>query len=160
MLLCAWFFDSHPALFLAVFMAVFLVCRAVAFLGEAGATGATVSLQREVKPELLRQGGMVTVITTVHFQVPPGMTARISDLPPPGAPVIQGMEFLPGMEPGIHAIKLKYVISCLSSGNIRWRGLDLRISDPFFSFTLPFRDDGFRQPVLRVDPAGRYQKRE
>jgi uncharacterized protein (DUF58 family) len=160
MLLCAWFFDSLPALFASVFLAGFLIFRACVFLRVARAASATVSLAREARPEWLRQGGIVTVVTTVHVEVPPGQTAILSDLPPAGAPVIQGLACSPEMAAGNHAVSLRYGISCLSSGNIQWRGLDLTIRDPFFSLTLLFRGEWFRTPVLRVDPVGRYQKRE
>ncbi|HNS83013.1 MAG TPA: hypothetical protein PKL26_04625, partial [Methanolinea sp.] len=60
-LICAWFLDSVPALFLSVFISGFVVFRALAFLRQAGATASTVSLERGAKPEWLRQGGVAAV---------------------------------------------------------------------------------------------------
>jgi len=160
MLLCAWFLDSIPALFLSVFLGGFLAFRAIAFLRVAAAAGATLTLSRVAKPEILRQGGTSSIGTTLQIGVPPGVKAVISDIPPSGAPVIQGQAITPELEPGDHTLTLRYGITCLSSGSITWRGADLVLSDPFYSITLPFRGGAFRHPVLHVNPMGRYQRRE
>lgn len=160
MLLCAWFLDSIPALFLSVFLGGFLAFRAIVFLRTAAVAGATLTLSRVAKPETLRQGGTASIATMLQVSVPPGVKAGISDIPPAGAPVIQGKATAIDLEPGDHTLTLRYGITCLSSGSIRWRGADLVLSDPFYAITLPFRSDTFRQPVLHVNPVGRYQKKE
>jgi len=159
-LLLAWFLDSVPALFFSAFIAGFLVFRAIAFLRRAGTAASMITVERVAKPEWTRQGGVVTVSTSVRITVPEGLSARVCDLPPPGAPVVHGQSCSPEAGAGDHALNLRYGVSCLSSGNIRWRGVDLMVSDRFFSLVLPFRGDNFRSPVIRVDPVGKYQKRE
>lgn len=159
-LLSAWFLDSVPALFFSVFIAGFLVFRAIAFLRLAGTAASMITVERVAKPEWTRQGGVVTVSTSVRFRVPEGLSARVTDLLPPGAPVVHGQEYSHETGAGDHTLNLRYGVSCLSSGNIRWRGVDLLVSDRFFSLVLSFRGDNFRSPVIRVDPVGKYQKRE
>jgi len=159
-LLSAWFLDSVPALFFSVFIAGFLVFRAILFLRRAGTAASFITVERVAKPEWTRQGGVVTVSTSVRITVPEGLSARFCDLPPPGAPVVHGQACSPETGAGDHVLNLRYGVSCLSSGNIRWRGADLLVSDRFFSFLLPFRGDNFRSPIIRVDPVGKYQKRE
>jgi uncharacterized protein (DUF58 family) len=159
-LICAWFLDSVPALFLSVFISGFVVFRALAFLRQAGATASTVSLEREIKPAWIRQGGVAAVSSIIHVRVPPGLSARVSDLPPPGAPVVQGTAKSELVEGGEHRIVLRYGVACLSSGNILWKGMDLLVCDQFFSLSIPFRSEQFRSPMLRVDPVGIYQKRD
>ena len=160
MLLCAWFFDSPAALFPSIFICGLLACRAALLLRGARYSAATVSVHRTANPAFLRQGGMVAAVTTVCFSVPPGMTGRAADLPPQGAPVVQGQACTPELGGGDHSVTLKYGVSCIPSGNITWRGLDLVLRDPFFCVTVPFRNEAFRQPVLRVEPAGKYRKQE
>lgn len=160
MLLFAWFFDSVPALYVSVVTGGFLAFRAIAFLRDAEAAAAALSLSREATPITLRQGGIVTVATTLKVAVPRGMKARASDIPPSGSPVIRGQASSPDLEPGDHSVTLRYGMTCLSSGSIRWKGIDLLLSDPFYSLTLPFRSDEFREPAIHATPVGRYHKRE
>lgn len=160
MLGLAWFFDALPALLLAIFLAGFLVFRAVMFLRETGSMLSTVSLEREAKPEFLRQGGLAAVVTAIQLRIPCGMTATLTDLLPPGTQVVRGLYSAHDAGAEDHAVQIRYGISCLSSGNIRWRGLSLVVSDPFFSMTLSLQRHEHQLPVLHVDPVGRYQKRE
>ncbi len=155
LLLFSWSFDSAPALLLAGSILGILAARALLFLHSAKAAAASVNVARTVAPTILRQGSPVNVTCTVHFSLPPGLRADITDLPPAGAPVTRGSATAVRSLPGSHDVTIAYGISCLSCGNLTFGGMDIVLSDDLFSVRLPFRGGGFSLPSLWVDPVAR-----
>ncbi|MCQ8893779.1 MAG: DUF58 domain-containing protein [Methanolinea sp.] len=155
--LFSWLFDSLPALFLAGTAAGLLLLCAARFTLSIRVAGATLHVSRTAAPFILKQGGLVAVTSRVILALPPGLSARVSDIPPPGAPVVKGSPHSPLLSAGTHEIELSYAISCLSSGQLSFWGVDLTLCNGLFSLTLPFRGKDFKGPTLCVDPVGRYR---
>ncbi|MDH7510333.1 MAG: DUF58 domain-containing protein [Methanolinea sp.] len=156
-LLFAWSLDSAPALFLAGSILGLVALRAFLFLHAAGTVASSVRVARRATPFIIRQGSPVTVTCTVHFLLPPGLRADVSDVPPPGAPLTKGSVTAGNTLPGSHDITLAYGISCISCGRLSFGGVDIVLHDPFFSLLLPFRGGNFSVPTLLVDPVGRFR---
>jgi len=155
LLLFSWSFDSAPALLLAGSILGLLAARALLFLHSAKAAAASVNVTRTAAPTILRQGSPVNVTCTVHLSLSPGLHADITDLPPAGAPVAKGSATATQSLAGSHDVTMAYGISCLSSGNLTFGGMDIVLSDDLFSVRLPFRGGGFSLPSLWVDPVAR-----
>jgi len=148
-------FDSLPALLPAGSILGLLLARAFLFLRSAGIFAGSVRVTRDAAPVILRQGRPVSVTCTVHFSLPHGLAAEITDLPPAGAPVTRGSVTATRLSPGSHLVTLTYGVSCISCGRLFFRGVDIVLHDSFFSILLPFRGGETSLPSLWVDPVAR-----
>jgi len=134
--------ESPAAILAAGSLAIFLLWRAGRFSRDFRNLAASLRVNRTVDRMILRQGAAANVRVRVDLTPPPGMEARVRDVPP-----AVSIASPPLVEPGETAA---YTLRIVAPGRTAFGGIILSACDAFFSYDLHIRH--FEKPGLRVFP--------
>ncbi|WP_292520565.1 DUF58 domain-containing protein [Methanoculleus sp.] len=136
---------ANPAAALAAgSLGLFLLWRGWRFERDLAIVAASLAVEREVEPKLLRQGAMASIRVRADLSAPPGLTVRVRDLPPA---VATGDP--PLSPPGTVAT---YTVWLMAPGGTTFGGVIVEASDAYFSRDLICRH--YNAPHLQVFPGG------
>ncbi len=136
--------ESAAAVLAAGSLGIFILWRAGRFARDFRDLAASLRVDRTVDRTILRQGATANVRVRVDLTPPPGMEARVRDVPP-----AVSIASAPLAEPGETAT---YTLQTVAPGRTAFGGIILSARDAFFSHDLHIRH--FEEPGLRVFPAG------
>ena len=148
---------DDPSFFLAAFSLVLLTAAlAVRFRLRMHRIITSARITRSSDHKVVQQGGTTVITTGFSCSPDPGMTIRVSDILPPATLSV------PTSTTGVVArdgnATLRYTLTPLVPGSIRFPGISLAVSDPFFTASLVMGSDPFCGPGLDVHPHAAYER--
>jgi uncharacterized protein (DUF58 family) len=123
------FFDAPVAAGAAAGLAAVLGARAALFLARTARVADGLAVERSTQKDFLRQGAPVSFEVAATAPAVPGLSVRLTDLPPASALLADG-------DPELHGGRARYRLRFMAPGEVRFRGVRIDAADPFFSTTL------------------------
>jgi uncharacterized protein (DUF58 family) len=152
MSLAAFILDDPASLIAAGCLIAFIIARGAVFTIAGAQIAGTAAVERTPDQVFSRQGASVRVATVVTMAIRPSIGVIARDLLPPGAILESNQEELQGIFDRSGRCTLHYSMQCRASGELGFRGIQLVLSDPFFSMTLEITRKSCREPTLHIRP--------
>ncbi|HPS23894.1 MAG TPA: DUF58 domain-containing protein [Methanoregulaceae archaeon] len=115
----------------------------------------SVSIQRSLSKNSVRNGTPVSVSSEIVFQGSSWLQIEISDLLPPNTQLIEGnATVISSREPGEQTKTCTYRIVPLIHGTPAFSGISVSVRDPFFEGSITMTRPEDCEPVLSVLPSG------
>lgn len=152
MCLAAFILDDPASLIAAGCLLAFVIVRGAVFAVAGGQIAGTVAVDRKPDQIFSRQGATVRVTTAITMAIQPSIGVIACDLLPPGAVSESEKEEMQGKIDSSGRCTLHYSLQCRASGELGFRGIQLLLSDPFFTTTLEIRRRSCREPTLHIRP--------
>jgi len=148
---------DDPALFLATTSLVLLsAALAIRFRVRMHAIASSAAIMRSSDHKTAHQGDTITVTTVFSCSPDPGMTLRVGDLLP--ASTLPGPEETTTIVAADGSATIRYSLTLLVPGSIRFPGISLTVSDVFFTASLAMESAAFCGPEPEVHPHASYAR--
>ena len=128
-------------------LAALLSVRAVLFLSRAARFADALEVTRTIEKEMVQQGIPIEVETRVPSSVAQGLTINMADLPPGSTGYAQD-------GPTLHDGRARYRVRFLVPGEVRFRGVVVRMADPFFTTEFQCTAPRYEGNPITVLPSG------
>lgn len=144
--------ESLAAVLGACAVGTFLFVRYAQTSREGATIVGSLKIAREVEATVVRQDSTVGVQVRVGAALPRGRKVEVEDLPPAGVKVVKGSPTRACVGPLQEDVVISYSMVVPTGGEVVFRGVVLRVMDPFFPMTFTLRGEGVRLPALIVRP--------
>lgn len=149
--------SGDPSLFLATFsLVLFSAALAIRFRLRMHRIVTSARVTRSADRRVMQQGGTTAITTDFSCSPDPGITVRVRDILP--AATLSDPPDASAVVAADGSASIRYSLTPLVPGSIRFPGISLAISDPFFNASLLMGSDPFRGPEPDVHPRAAYER--
>ncbi|MDN7025342.1 DUF58 domain-containing protein [Methanoculleus sp. FWC-SCC1] len=145
----ALFLSDLPAMIAAATIGLFLAYRALTFTVGCRRFLAGITVTRETDRQVVRQGGAIAVESRITARSPDQMKVTIRDLLPALAASGDEPTYAPSPAGGWTA---GYPVRFMATGETRFGGLWVTLTDPFYRQEIRCTRDDCREPHVQVIP--------
>jgi uncharacterized protein (DUF58 family) len=148
---------DSPPFFLATFsLVLFSASLAIRFRLRMHRIITSARVTRSSDHKVLQQGGITDITTGFSCSPDPGLTIRVRDVSPPAT--LSDPVNATAVVAADGSAAVRYSLTPLVPGSIRFPGISLTVSDPFFSASLVMGSGPFCGPELDVHPHAAYER--